>query len=65
MAAGACAMHRVQARRNGRAHPALAAGTPRTNGWWSSATRSAAVRLTDVADGLEVDCSRTRTAPCS
>ncbi|HXQ13036.1 MAG TPA: acetyl/propionyl/methylcrotonyl-CoA carboxylase subunit alpha [Caulobacteraceae bacterium] len=54
LAACACAMQRVQARRNGRAHPALAAASPRTQWVVIVGDQKRRVRLADAPNGLEV-----------
>jgi propionyl-CoA carboxylase alpha chain len=55
MTAVACAIQRLQSRRNGRAHPVLRAARPRDV--WVAVVdrRKRRVRLTDAADGLEVE----------
>jgi propionyl-CoA carboxylase alpha chain len=54
MTAVACAMQRIQARRNGRTHAVLAAAAPRAD--WVVVIGGARrpVRLTEVKDGLEI-----------
>jgi propionyl-CoA carboxylase alpha chain len=54
LAATACAMQRVHARRNGRAHPTLAAPRPRTQWVVIIGEHKRRVRLTDAPNGLEV-----------
>src|SRR5271154_1181937 len=54
MAACACAMQRVQARRNGRAHLALASAKPRTEWVVIIGADKRRVRLIEAAGGLEV-----------
>jgi propionyl-CoA carboxylase alpha chain len=54
MAATACAMQRVQSRRNGRAHAALASQTPRADWVVVIGPDKRRVRLTDAPGGLEV-----------
>jgi propionyl-CoA carboxylase alpha chain len=54
MAACACAMQRVQARRNGRAHPALANAKPRSQWVVIIDGQRRRVRLTDGPHALEV-----------
>ncbi len=54
MAACACAMQRVQARRNGRAHPTLSVAAPRTQWVVIVGDEKRRVRLTDAPNGLEV-----------
>jgi propionyl-CoA carboxylase alpha chain len=54
MAACACAMQRVQARRNGRAHPALASAKPRSQWVVIIDGQRRRVRLTDGPHALEV-----------
>jgi propionyl-CoA carboxylase alpha chain len=52
--ATACAMQRVQSRRNGRGHPVLARARPRDE--WVAVVNGAKrrVRVLDAADGLEI-----------
>ena len=54
LTATACAMQRVQSRRNGRAHPVLPSQRPRDE--WVAVVdgRKRPVRLSDAPDGLEV-----------
>jgi len=54
MTAAACAMHRVQARRNGRAHTGLRAPAPRMEWVVVLAGQKRPVRLVEAANGLEV-----------
>ncbi len=54
MTAVACAMQRVQARRNGRTHAVLAPATPRSDWVVVLAGQQRLVRLSEVKDGLEV-----------
>jgi propionyl-CoA carboxylase alpha chain len=54
MTASACAMQRVQARRNGRSHAVLASRTPRTEWVVIVGAQKRRVRLIDGVDALEV-----------
>ncbi|HLY77844.1 MAG TPA: biotin/lipoyl-containing protein, partial [Caulobacteraceae bacterium] len=54
MAATACAMQRVQARRNGRSHAVLAPAKPRTEWTVVIGSDKRRVRLIEAAGGLEV-----------
>jgi propionyl-CoA carboxylase alpha chain len=54
MAAAACAMHRIQARRNGRSHAVLAAPKPRTEWVVIIGAQRRGVRLIEAVGGLEV-----------
>ena len=54
MTAAACAMQRIQARRNGRSHPVLASRTPRTEWVVIVGSEKRRVRLVEGVDALEV-----------
>src|SRR3984957_10845814 len=54
MTAAACAMQRIQARRNGRAHPVLRAAKPRAEWVAVIGALKRRVLLTEAANGLEV-----------
>jgi propionyl-CoA carboxylase alpha chain len=54
MTAAACAMHRIQARRNGRAPAALSAAKPRTEWVVFVGKLKRGVRLTEAANGLQL-----------
>ena len=54
MTAAACAMQRIQARRNGRAHPVLKAAKPRAEWVVVIGALKRRVQLTEAANGLEV-----------
>jgi propionyl-CoA carboxylase alpha chain len=60
MMAAACAMHRLQARRNGRAHPVLAA-KPRDEWVVVLASLKRRVRILDRQDGLDLELDDGRT----
>ena len=55
MTAVACAMQRVQSRRNGRTHAVLAPATPRADWVVVIGHDKRPVRLADVKDGLEIE----------
>jgi propionyl-CoA carboxylase alpha chain len=55
MTAAACAMQRIQARRNGRTHAVLASARPRADWVVVLGERKRPVRVRDTATGLEIE----------